>query len=403
MRLAYFDCFAGASGDMIMGAMLDAGLELAALKRELSKLPLSHYDILCKTVTRNGIGGTLATVEVDEEHHGQHHRTLSDIMKIIEESELNPTIKSKSVRIFTRLAEVEAKAHRTTPDKIHFHEVGAVDSIVDVVGAVAGLWLLGIERIVCSALHVGTGTVKCAHGVLPVPAPATAELVKGVPIYSDGVQGELLTPTGAAILTTLASEFGPLPKMAIDRLGYGAGVAQRTIPNLLRVVLGDAQEAPDDYASDRVAVVETNIDDMNPQIYDYLIDKMFQIGALDVFIIPAQMKKNRPASLLTVICPVDSIPVISDLLIRETTTIGVRWRLTERIKAERAFAEVETKYGRIRVKASRKGNETTTVTPEYDDCKRIALEKNVPIKKVIEAAMIASHEIMGEDAGFGET
>jgi uncharacterized protein (TIGR00299 family) protein len=242
MQIAYFDCFAGASGDMILGALMDAGLELDQLKAELVKLHLTHYDLQMKKVVKKGIGGCQALVVVDKDHHHQHHRHLADIKSIIAQSDLEDSIRQKSIAIFTRLAEAEAKIHQTTIEQIHFHEVGAMDAIIDVVGAVAGIAALGIQQIFCSPLHLGSGTVECAHGTLPIPAPATAELVKGKPVYSTGVLGELLTPTGAAILTTLASDFGPMPAMSVEKIGYGAGTSEPAIPNLLRVMIGRAAE-----------------------------------------------------------------------------------------------------------------------------------------------------------------
>jgi pyridinium-3,5-bisthiocarboxylic acid mononucleotide nickel chelatase len=240
MKIAYFDCFSGASGDMIIGALLDSGLALEALRSELSKLNLSHYHLDVEPAIKGAIGGSKALIAVDQEHHGHYHRKLSDIKKIIEESEIDDAIKAKSIAIFTRLAEAEAKVHRTTIEDVHFHEVGAMDTIVDVVGAVSGLSLLGVEDIYCSAFNVGSGMVQCAHGLLPVPAPATAELISGAPAYASDGKGELLTPTGAAILTTLAAGFGPMPPMRIDTIGYGAGSLETEIPNLLRVTVGEA-------------------------------------------------------------------------------------------------------------------------------------------------------------------
>ncbi|HKI49772.1 MAG TPA: nickel pincer cofactor biosynthesis protein LarC, partial [Desulfobacteria bacterium] len=289
MKIAYFDCFSGAAGDMILGALMDAGLPLERLKMELAKLKLTHYDLNVEKIAKKGIAGSQAIVMIEEDHHHHHHRHLADIRTIIENSDLEGGIKEKSIGIFTRLAEAEAKVHQTTVDQIHFHEVGAMDAIIDVVGSVAGLAALGIEKIVCSPLHVGAGTVECAHGTLPVPAPATTELIQGRPIYSTGVQGELLTPTGAAILTTLASEFGPMPAMTLETTGYGAGNADITIPNLLRISIGEAAEEAVGLESERVAVLETGIDDMNPQIYDYLMEKLLHMGVMDVFLIPLHM------------------------------------------------------------------------------------------------------------------
>ncbi|MCP4344784.1 MAG: nickel pincer cofactor biosynthesis protein LarC [Desulfobacterales bacterium] len=384
MKIAYFDCFAGASGDMILGALIDAGLDIEQLKTELAKLHLDNYDIQAENVIKKGIGGTKALVIVDE--HDHHHRHLSHITEIIEKSELDESVKQKSIQIFTRLARAEAKVHRTSVENIHFHEVGAMDAIIDVVGGVAGIAALGIEKVFCSSLHVGTGTVECAHGILPVPAPATAELVKGKPVYSSGTRGELLTPTGAAILTTLSSDFGHMPAMTIEKTGYGAGTSELDIPNLLRVSVGEANDSLQDYETDQVAVIETNIDDMNPQVYDYIIQKALDMGALDIFLVPAQMKKNRPGTLVTVICQPDMAGKFSDFLIRETSTIGLRQRKENRIKARRKIKNISTKYGTISCKVAEVGNTVVNAVPEYEDCKRAATDNNVPLKTVMEEA-----------------
>ena len=386
MKVAYFECFAGASGDMILGSLMDVGLDVAQLKKELGKLHLTHYDLGTEKVVKRGIGGTQALVSVDEDHHSHHHRHLHHIEEIIEKSDLAKSLKQKGIEIFRRLAEAEAKVHRTDIKHIHFHEVGAMDAIIDVMGAVAGLAQLGVERIYCSPLHVGTGTVKCAHGTLPVPAPATTELVKGKPIYSDGVWGELLTPTGAAILTTLSSGFGPMPNMTLERIGYGAGVAERSIPNLLRVVIGEDGDELKDYRTEQVAVVETNIDDMNLQMYDYLIEKIMEMGALDVFLTPLQMKKNRPGTLLTIICRPEMVEDFSDFLLNETTSIGLRWRVDNRIKTGGTVKEIQTKWGIIKFKVAKAGNGIKNVSPDYEDCKRLALEKDIPLKAVMKEA-----------------
>ncbi len=386
MKAAYFDCYSGASGDMILGALMDAGLEVEVLKERIAQLGLTHYDLQVKQVTKRGLRGSQAVVIVDEDDHHHHHRHLHHIEEIIGNSNLSESVKTRSIKIFRRLAEAEAHVHGTSMDKIHFHEVGAMDAIIDVVGAVTGLEALGIERIYCSALHVGSGTIQCAHGTLPVPAPATAELIRGKPIYSTGVQGELLTPTGAAILTTLAADFGPMPPLRVESVGYGAGVSEPAIPNLLRVVIGQCQDEVHGYLMERVAVMETNIDDMNPQVYDYLIQKLLQTGALDVLLFPVQMKKNRPATQVKVICPLDLIEVISDVLIRETTSIGLRWRIENRIKAERSVEEMQTRFGPLKFKIARINGTVINVAPEYDDCKRVALDKNVALKEIMEAA-----------------
>ena len=386
MKIAYFDCFAGASGDMILGALLDAGLDLSHLKQELARLGLSHYDIDKAAVVKSGISGSQALVSVVQDHHRHHHRHLADISAIIESSTLDTAIKTKSLKIFNRLAAAEAKVHRIPVDQIHFHEVGAMDAIIDVVGAVIGLHALQIDTIVCSSLHVGCGTVKCAHGILPVPAPATAELVRGRPIYSTGVEGELLTPTGAAILTTLATEFGPLPAMTVDHIGHGAGTAERAIANMLRLFIGSATIGNTAFQMEQTATIETTIDDMNPQIYDNLMETVLKRGALDMFFTPVQMKKNRPGTLVTILCRPDMVSTLSEFLFRETTTIGLRWRLDNRYTLQRNFITVQTRFGQITCKTATLGDAVINAAPEYDDCKRVAMEQQVPLKTVLQEA-----------------
>ncbi|QTA81408.1 Pyridinium-3,5-bisthiocarboxylic acid mononucleotide nickel insertion protein [Desulfonema limicola] len=390
MKIAYFDCFSGASGDMILGSLLDAGLSLDILKQEIAKLGLSHYEIGMEKVVKKGIGGTQAMIHINHDHHHHHHRHLSHIRDIINTSELPQNVKEKSIAIFQRLAEAEARVHRSEVEHVHFHEVGAMDAIIDVTGAVIGFNALGIEKIYCSPLHVGCGTIECAHGVLPVPAPATAELIKGRPAYSTGVDGELLTPTGAAILTTLSSEFGSMPSMSIQSIGYGAGTSEPAIPNLLRLIIGEtgSRDGAMDYETEQAAVMETNIDDMNPQIYDYLIGKILEMGAMDVFLSSVQMKKNRPGILLTLVCSPDKTGIFSDFLLRETTTIGLRWRLENRIKAYRKIETIETIYGPVRIKTAESRDEILNISPEYDDCRQLAVKKNIPLKIVIENVKI---------------
>lgn len=384
MKIAYFDCFAGASGDMILGALLDAGLSLDHLRGEIAKLNLSHYQLGVEKVVKKGIGGSQAHIIIDQDHHDHHHRHLSHIKDIIGNSDLDPSVKEKSTAIFTRLAEAEARVHRSSVESVHFHEVGAMDAIIDVVGGVIGLTALGIEKVFCSPLHVGSGTIQCAHGTLPVPAPATAELIKDKPVYSTGVKGELLTPTGAAILTTLSSGFGPMPAMTMQHIGYGAGTSDPGIPNLLRVAIGEAKDDTGDLDVEQTVLIETNIDDMNPQLYDYLIGLLLSEGALDVFLTHVQMKKNRPGTLLSVICLPDTVGKFSEIIMKETTTIGLRWRVENRIKARRLIKEVDTSHGPVHIKLATNNDGIINLTPEYEDCKRIALEKKVPLKKVID-------------------
>ncbi|MGC9194177.1 MAG: nickel pincer cofactor biosynthesis protein LarC [Syntrophobacteraceae bacterium] len=393
MKIAYFDCFSGASGDMILGALMDAGLSVDRLMEELSKLGLSHFEVRAEKVIKKGIGGSRAIVEIDDHHHHHHHRHLEHIEEIIGTSGLDEGVKQKSLAIFRRLAEAEAKVHQTTVDHIHFHEVGAMDAIIDVVGGVAGLAAMEIERIYCSPLHVGSGTVECAHGILPVPAPATAELIKGKPFYSTGVLGELLTPTGAAILTTLSSDFGPFPAMTMEQIGYGAGTSEPDIPNLLRVFIGEAGEDLQDYEKEQIVVLETNIDDMNPQLYDYLISRALEMGALDIYLSPVQMKKNRPGTLVTLTCQPQLMHRFTEFILRETTSIGLRWRVDNRIKARRTIREIQTQYGPVKGKVAQTNNGIINVSPEYEDCKRIAFEKNVPLKEVMHAATVAVRSI----------
>ncbi len=399
MRIAYFDCFAGASGDMILGALLDAGLSIERLRKEIAKLQLTHYALDVTKVVKKGIGGSQAQIVIDQDHHDHHHRHLSHIRDIIAASDLDENVKTRSIDIFVRLAEAEARVHRSTLEAVHFHEVGAMDAIIDVVGAVVGLATLGIDKVFCSPLHVGSGTIECAHGILPVPAPATAELIKGRPAYSTGVDGELLTPTGAAILTTLASGFGPMPAMTVGPVGYGAGTADPGIPNLLRVTIGEARDEVKDYAVEQTVLIETNIDDMNPQLYDHLMGRLLDEGALDVFLTAVQMKKNRPGTLLSVICKSDAVATLADILMQETTTIGLRWRVENRIMAAREIRRIDTMHGPVDIKLARSNGRIINLTPEYDDCKRVALEKGLPLKNVLDDVRTAAlKDLKGEDA-----
>ncbi len=382
MTLAYFDCFSGISGDMVLGALVDAGVSIDALRSELARLDLSGYEINSEKVMRSGIAATRIHVLVDQKNQKSRH--LSDIIKIIEGSSLSATVRNKSSRIFTRLAEAEAKVHATTPESIHFHEVGAVDAIVDIVGSVIGLELLGITRIVSSAVNTGSGMVQTAHGLLPIPAPATSELLTGIPFYQSAAQFELATPTGAAIISTLGSSFSILPSIKAERIAYGAG--HRDIPgqpNVLRILIGEIATSHDEDSS---VVVESNIDDMNPQVYDYLIEMLMQQGAQDAYLTPIIMKKGRPAVLLSVLTDSSRTEAVVDTIFRETTSIGVRIRDVGRRKLIREIEPVDTVYGRINMKISKRDDEVLTATPEYEDCRKIAKEKNVPLKTVMEEA-----------------
>lgn len=382
MTLAYFDCFSGISGDMTLGALVNAGVSIDVLRSELAKLNLPGYELRAEEVKRSGIAATRVLVLL--EHKEQPERRLADIRNIINTSSLAPSIKQKSIKTFERLAEAEAVVHGTEPENVHFHEVGAVDAIVDIVGSVIGLELLGITEIHCSVINLGSGTIKTAHGILPVPAPATAELLKGMPACGSTVPHELTTPTGAVIISTLSSSSGPMPQMNIKRAAYGAGGKDIPgQPNVLRILIG---EPADRYDEDSSIIIETNIDDMNPQVYDYLIEKLMSRGAHDVYLTPIIMKKGRPGILLSVLTDESQFDAILDAVFRETTSIGVRIREVRRKKLDREIREVETIYGKVRIKVSRRGPEIFSATPEYDDCRKIAEEKKVPLKQVMEEA-----------------
>jgi uncharacterized protein (TIGR00299 family) protein len=385
MTLAYFDCFSGISGDMTLGALVDAGVSLDVLRSELAKLGLPGYTLAHEQVWRSGLAATKVHVHLDEQEQPARHH--ADIRQIIESSALPATVKHKSLAVFQRLAEAEAKVHGTTPDRIHFHEVGAVDAIVDIVGSVIGLELLGVTGIIASPVNVGSGTVHTAHGKLPVPAPATAELLRGIPLYSSSITFELTTPTGAAILTTLAGSFGPLPHMRARVVAHGAGGKDLPgQPNVLRLFLGE-YAAPDE--EDASVLIETNIDDMNPQVYEHLVERLLQAGAHDAFLTPIIMKKGRPGVLLSVLTDEQRREALLDILFRETTSIGVRIQTVGRRKLTREVREVETAYGKVRVKVSMRGDEVMTVTPEYEDCRKLASEKQVPLKQVMDEAKAA--------------
>lgn len=381
MRIAYFDCFSGASGDMILGSMIDAGLSVRELRKELRKIPISNVQLNVRKVLKREISATQVIVTGKREERS--HRNLKELLKIIEKSQLESEIKKKSREVFERIASVEAKIHRKPVEEIHFHELGGLDSIVDIVGSIWGFHQLGIDKLYVSRVNVGSGFVQCEHGVLPVPAPATLALMKGKPIYSSGVERELLTPTGAALLTFLGSDFGNMPEMKVERVGYGAGRDDPPHPNLLRLLIG----VPSIHSGmERVMVVETNIDDMNPQFYDYLIERLLAMGVMEVFLTPIMMKKNRPGTLLKVICRSERLASVTDFLFKETTTLGVRWHEEERNRADREILTLGTRYGKIRFKLARWEGSVVNLSPEYEDCKRLAVKKKRTLKEVFEEA-----------------
>jgi pyridinium-3,5-bisthiocarboxylic acid mononucleotide nickel chelatase len=433
-KTLYFDCFSGASGDMILGALLDAGVPLEALRTALGSLAIDHGVLSAERVLRAGISATKfrlvepAHAQVpaqvqpaaaerqahqhthssghshrhdapgvhlssahdhsDGEEHGHGHahtpgaahHTLADIEGYIGRSALSPAGKARAVSLFHRLAEAEAAIHDMPLDRIHLHEVGAIDSIVDIVGAVFAMEFLGADRIVSSPLNVGSGTVTCAHGEFPVPAPATVRLLKGAPIYSQGVAAELTTPTGALLITDYAQSFGPMPAMRVSAVGYGAGDKDFAgHPNVLRVMLGQSEDVQ---PFERIVSMECEIDDMNPQLFGPLMDRLYADGALDVYYAPVQMKKNRPGTLVTVIAPVDRRDALAGVLFTETTTIGVRHQEMLRERLERKIVTVETPCGPIRFKVSAREGRTVNASPEFEDCAKAAAERGLPIKEV---------------------
>jgi len=387
-RRAHFDCFSGISGDMVLGALVDAGLELDRLEAELRKLALDGWKISAERVKRGALAAMHVKVEASEHHH---HRGLPMILEMIDRAQIAPRAAERAKRIFTRLGEAEAAVHQVPVERVHFHEVGAVDAIVDIVGAAIGFELLGIDEFSCSPLDVGAGQVKTAHGLLPVPAPATLELLKGAPAYSSGIRRELVTPTGAAIATTLSSRYGEIPPMTLRAAGSGAGSAELAEkPNILRLLIGESTPAEAGEAWDRpVTVIETNVDDMSPQIYGYFAERALAAGALDVFSVPAQMKKNSPGLLVTILCEPERAADLAGLVFRETTSIGVRAHEVRRKCMERQIVTVRTPYGEVRMKLSRMNGSVLNAQPEYDDCRRIAAEQGIPLKQVISAATIA--------------
>lgn len=393
MKAAYFDClFSGVSGDMTLGALLACdGADEARFREGLAALSVPGYELSIERVKREGITATDVDVRLLERDQG-HGRHLSDIAAILHASSLSGRVQQQALAVFTRLADAEAKIHGTSRDEIHFHEVGAVDAIVDIVGACLLLEMLGVEQVYTSPFPCGHGTVVCQHGVMPVPAPATLELLRGFPVRALDIEGELVTPTGAALVTTLAdpAQAGPMPPMMVTTVGYGAGKKQFAPdrPNLLRVIVGEVQNAAArDATPQTVSVLETNLDDQSPETFDLLMERCFGAGALDVFFTPVHMKKNRPASLVTVLCAPDDSDKMADVLFRETGTFGIRLREQRRVTLERDWQPVETPYGAVRVKVGRRRGEVLSVAPEYEDCKRAALAHAVPLQRVYGAAL----------------
>ncbi|MBA3913867.1 MAG: nickel pincer cofactor biosynthesis protein LarC [Acidobacteriales bacterium] len=434
MRIAYLDCFSGMSGDMFLGALVDAGVPQELMTGTVSALNIGAR-LEFSRVDRSGIIATKVDVyangekdlpreeywakreqesrhpeavehrhthEGDHAHeqhahthahsheHGESHshgRGLKEIREIILAAAISESAKQTALRIFEALGVAEAKIHDRQLETIHFHEVGSVDAMVDIVAAAVGAEALGVEEFRCSPLNVGSGTVRCAHGTLPVPAPATVELLRGVPVYSGGIAAELVTPTGAAIVKTLVSRYGSFPAMRIEKSAYGAGTRNpEGFPNVVRLTIGETQASS---ASETVAVIEANVDDMNPQLFGYVTERLLEEGALDVLTIPAQMKKGRPGTLLMVLCAPAERERVAQIILAETTTLGVRWREEQRLTLPREWVEVATRWGKVRVKVAGLNSAASHVAPEYEDCRRIAREHRVPLKLVIQEAMHA--------------
>ena len=387
MKIIYFDAFSGVSGDMTVGALLHLGVPIGDLQNELAKLPLSGYRISTSTRVQSGIRATKFDVEVSAPLSERSFRAISHMLR---ESALLPLVKETALRIFTKLAEAESRVHGIAPGAVHFHEVGAVDSIVDIVGAAFGLHWLGVEQIYASMLPMGKGFVPSRHGVLPIPAPATVELLKGLQVRLEDGDAEMVTPTGAAIVAAVARQ-GPIPAMQLTAVGYGAG--GRTLPdrpNLLRLLLATSVTQP---REEQLLVLETNIDDLNPEIYEHVMERLFAAGARDVCLLPLQMKKNRPGVMLWVLGEIADRERLSAIMFAETSTIGIRSYPVARVALRRESKDVETLHGVVRMKLSHAPDGRVHAAPEYEDCKRIAREKNLPLKVVYEAALLAARQV----------
>ncbi len=379
--IGYFDCYSGIAGDMVIGAMLDAGLPLAHLKRELGKLKLHGYSLSQKIEHRGMIGGVNFQVNIKHGHH-HHHVSFKEIRGLIKSSKLNNNVKKISLCIFETLAKAEAHVHRRTVDSVHFHEVGAVDSIVDIVGSAIGFDYFNLDAIYSSPLPVARGFVRCEHGCIPIPAPATLEILKGVPLVKAPVKAELVTPTGAAILKTMVKEFCEPAYMTVKKTGYGLGDKDfAEVPNALRFIIAEGE---------KMVVIEANIDDMNPQIYDYLIERLMENGAADVTIRPVLMKKHRPGQMVQVLARDSLKDKLIKIILSETTSIGTRYYYVSRQILDREIKSVKTKFGTVRVKISRLGNDILNVSPEYEDCKKLAKAKKVALKDIFSACLLRS-------------
>jgi uncharacterized protein (TIGR00299 family) protein len=387
--IAYFDCFSGISGDMTLGAFLGLGVPVEWLQDRLETLPLTGFEVLAETVSRNGIQAKSVEVRVKDDTTSRHYE---DIKSIIEKSPLSPEVKQRSLDIFERIANAEALIHGCPREKVHFHEVGGIDALVDIVGTALCVDYLTIDRVIASPIPVGRGFVTCQHGILPVPAPATLGILKDVPVYGIKIPHELVTPTGAAIIATLAESFKEMPDMIIDKIGYGAGKRElETQPNLLRIILGteitNSEKGIGEYHTDQILIIETCIDDMNPEMFGFLMERLFEKGALDVYWIPIFMKKNRPATMVQVLCQEDCREMLMACILSESSSLGVRYYHAKRRMLGRERVMVKTVYGEIAVKRITELNGSSRIVPEYEICKKIALEKNLPIRVVYDTIL----------------
>jgi uncharacterized protein (TIGR00299 family) protein len=387
--IAYFDCFSGISGDMALGAFVDLGVPIEWLKDCLETIPLTGFEVLAETVSRNGIQAKNVEILVRDNTTSRHYE---DIKSIIEKSALPPEVKQKSLDIFEKIANAEALIHGCPKEKVHFHEVGGIDALVDIVGAALSLDYLKIEKVMASPIPVGRGFVKCQHGTLPVPAPATLGILKGIPIYGTKIPHELVTPTGAAIIATLAESFEEIPDMIVEKIGYGAGKHElETQPNLLRIILGTempkSEKKIGEYQTDELVIIETCIDDMNPEVFGYLMERLFEKGALDVYWIPIFMKKNRPGTMVQVLCVENYREVLMTCILSESSSLGVRYYHAKRRMLGRGRIMVKTVYGEIAVKRIIELDGSSRIVPEYETCRKIALEKNLPLRVVYDTIL----------------
>lgn len=389
MKIAYFDCFSGISGDMCLGALLDAGVSLSGLEKELNKIPAVSYRLSVKKLKRSHLAACKADVtEPKNKIRNSRSKKWKDIDRIIHDSHLSGEIKRKGLNIFKRIFKAEAKAHGETFNRVHLHELGATDCIIDVFGTIIGLSMLGVEKIYSSPINLGNGLVKTDGGVLPVPAPATAEILKDIPVYSNVISYELTTPTGAAIIKELSCGYGGIPCMDIGKIGVGAGDRDfKNWPNVLRIFIGST--FPPYYgklgviSNDTVTVIETNIDDMNPQLFEYAIERLYKAGAIDIFLTQIIMKKGRPAIKLTVLCKEERREELMNIMLRETSTVGLRFYEMERKVLPREIKKVNTEFGKVRIKYAGDRDKILKAAPEYEDCKKIAKKINVPLIDVM--------------------